>query len=114
MISKKHLSLSKKIYLSESLIPKAGRGVFAAVDINSGEIIEQCPIIKIPAEHVELLRRSELINYYFLWGNKLTEAAIALGFGSIYNNSPEANATYKKKTKELKEKVEKWKKEKLK
>ena len=42
-----------------------------------------------------MLRTSELYNYYFLWGNQ-HDAAIALGFGSLYNHSYEPNATYKK------------------
>lgn len=91
---------SRKIYLSKSLILKAGRGVFAAAYIAKGEVIEQCPIIKIPEKEVPLLRKSELVNYYFLWGIYFNKVAIALGYGSVYNHSYEPNATYKKNMQE--------------
>jgi uncharacterized protein len=91
---------SSRIYLAESHIPKAGRGVFATQHISKGEVIEVCPIIEIPGEQSELLRQSDLINYYFLWGDKLQAIAIALGFGSLYNHSYEPNATYIKLTEE--------------
>jgi uncharacterized protein len=94
---------SPKIYIDDSLIEGAGRGVFAAVDITQNETIELCPIelcpvVIVPEDQVPLLRQTELYNYYFMWGtNEQHHAAgICLGFGSIYNHSYEPNATYKK------------------
>jgi hypothetical protein len=46
---------------------------------------------------VDSLKQSDLLNYYFLWGEELRKVAIALGFGSMYNYSYEPNATYKKR-----------------
>ncbi len=89
----KSLSPSEKIYISDSSIPNAGRGVFASVDIKKGESIEISPIILIPEDQIRHLKDTELLNYYFKWNN---QAGIALGFGSIYNHSYEPNATYKK------------------
>jgi uncharacterized protein len=88
------MKLSKKIYLSESRIDGAGRGIFASEDIKKDEIIEICPVILMKGEGPNL-RKSELYNYYFLW-DKQPDAAIALGFGSLYNHSYTPNATYKK------------------
>ncbi|MDE2025441.1 MAG: SET domain-containing protein-lysine N-methyltransferase [Patescibacteria group bacterium] len=85
---------STKIYIGKSIIPNAGRGVFALVDIKTGEVIEQCPVIEIPQKQVHNVQNSILINYNFAWGNPEDRIAICLGFGSVYNHSYEPNATY--------------------
>ncbi len=109
--------LALKVYLAKSKVPEAGRGVFAAIIIKKGEIIEHCPVIETPVKDYQYLRKTELRNYYFLWnkvkprGNDLwgksskfkirnKRAAITLGYGSLYNHSYNPNATYKKKFKE--------------
>ncbi len=93
---------SSKIYIAESEIDGAGRGVFAAVKINAGEEIELCPVVIVPEDQVPTLRRTELYNYYFMWGTNEEHhaAGICLGFGSIYNHSYSPNATYKKQLSE--------------
>lgn len=58
-------SPATKISIAKSRI--AGRGVFAAKDIKSGELIERCPIIETPLKDYQYLRKTELRNYYFLW-----------------------------------------------
>jgi len=87
---------STKIYVSESKIKNAGRGIFASQDINKNEVIEICPILEVPANDVFNLRESILVNYYFSFDDDPDMLAITLGFGSIYNHSYEPNATYKK------------------
>ncbi len=72
--------------------PAMGRGVHTSQTINAEDIIEVCPIIKIPKEDLALIHKTTLHDYYFLWGDTHDEAAIALGYGSIYNHHPEANA----------------------
>jgi len=96
-----NLVLSSKIYLSNSKIKNAGRGIFAAQNIKKDEVIEICPIILIEEKEVSNLRKTELHNYYFMWGDDKTnhKAAICLGFGSLYNHSYSPNATYHKKKK---------------
>jgi SET domain-containing protein len=89
---------SHKVYLSSSTIPKAGRGVFAACDIQKGELIELCPVFVFPRKDYPLLKKTSLREYYFMWG-KVT-VGVCFGFGSMYNHSYQANATYKKKIKE--------------
>lgn len=39
---------------------------------------------------------TQLYNYYFAWGEASEEAAIALGYGSLYNHSYTPNAKYRK------------------
>lgn len=89
---------SDKIYIAQSSIPKAGRGVFAAKDIKEGEIIEVVPVLVLPRKDYPLVKQTALRNYYFMWG-KVT-VGIAYGFASFYNHSYSAKATYKKKIKE--------------
>lgn len=86
-----------KIYIEDSALPDAGRGVFASSRIEQGELIEQCPIVALPdAKDRDRLRKTGLVNYYFLWGDRRDHAAICLGWGSVYNHSFEPNAKYEK------------------
>jgi SET domain-containing protein len=94
------LPASNKIYISQSKIPKAERGVFARVGIKNGEIIERCPVIIVSRHDTSNLKESILVTYFFYFGKSKERLAIALGFGSIYDHSYEPNATYKIKVKE--------------
>lgn len=69
-----------------------GRGVFTARSINAGDVIEICPIVVIPKAQIAILDRTVLYDYYFLWEDN--NAAIALGYGSLYNHSYSPNAEY--------------------
>lgn len=71
-----------------------GRGVFCTHDISKGSPIEFCPIIKIPKKEVDVIHNTELHDYYFVWGDNDDEAAIALGYGSLYNHSYKPNADF--------------------
>lgn len=76
--------------------PGKGRGVFAQRNFKKGEIIEICPVIVLPAEEIDSLELTQLYNYYFAWGLDSKDAAIALGYGSLYNHSYIPNARYYK------------------
>src|SRR3989338_5982455 len=92
-----HLVPLGKIYIAPSNIALAGRGVFAASNIEKGELIEQCPVIEMMEADIRAtLEGISLRNYYFIWGNERDRAAVALGYGSIYNHSFEPNARYDK------------------
>ena len=73
-----------------------GRGVFAARWFQAGEVIEVCPVIALSSDDVAKLDDTPLYNYYFGWGAENKGAAIALGFGSLYNHSYAPNAAYRK------------------
>ena len=96
----KEIIPTNKIYIGVSRIENAGRGVFAAKLVLKGEIIESCPVVEITEKEVSLLRKTELKNYYFLWGSDLKKVAVCFGFGSLYNHSYSPNATYNKRLKE--------------
>ena len=73
-----------------------GRGVFAQRNFKRGEVIETCPVIVLPPEEIDSLELTQLYNYYFSWGPDSKDAAIALGYGSLYNHSYSPNARYYK------------------
>jgi SET domain-containing protein len=80
------------IYFAPS--EKGGRGVFSAIYISEGTLIEVCPMIVLPEEDFQKIHDSTLHDYYFLWGDDENQCAIALGFGSLYNHDYEPNARY--------------------
>lgn len=91
---------AEKIYIDDSSIHNAGRGVIASASIKKGEVIEICPVVVLLKDQVEIIQNTELTNYYFTWGPEQKAAAIALGYGSLYNHSYAPNATYMKNQKD--------------
>ena len=71
-----------------------GQGVFAARDIEEGEVIEVCPLILFPKSQLANVRATVLDDYYFDWGGEGEWFAFCLGYGSLYNHSYETNAEY--------------------
>lgn len=71
-----------------------GRGVFTTASISEGDLIEVCPVIIIPKLELPVIHKTILHDYYFLWGETLTDCAIALGFGSLYNHELHPNANF--------------------
>lgn len=77
--------------------PHAGRGVFALEPIASGSLIEECPILELSQDELQVLMPTMLGNYFFQWGPAREEGALALGYGSLFNHSFSPNATYIRK-----------------
>ncbi len=75
------------------LVKGKGRGVFARRAILEGEIIERVPVVVLPVADI---KNAEgwvgLAGYCFYWGDG--KAALALGYGSLYNHSFLPNARY--------------------
>ncbi len=86
---------SEKIYVADSNIAGAGRGVFARSNMQKGETIEVCPVIEVPAGDPSNAPDGLLITYFYYFGRRKDRALIVLGFGSIYNHSVLPNASYK-------------------
>jgi hypothetical protein len=74
--------------------PNKGRGVVADGSFLAGQTIERCPVLVIPASEAPSIRDTRLAHYYFEWGDDCKQAAIALGYGSLYNHSYSPNARY--------------------
>lgn len=70
-----------------------GRGVFTTSTLQSGVVIESCPVIVIPQNQFPLINQTKLHDYYFAWGKN---GALLLGFGSLYNHSDHPNAKVEK------------------
>ena len=87
-----------KVYIAKSKVKNAGRGIFAIHNLKRGEVIECCPVLVLPRKDYLLVKRTELRNYYFMWGK--STSAVCFGYGSIYNHSYKPNATYRKRIKE--------------
>lgn len=80
------LNPSRRIYLKNS--GEAGRGVFAAEDIKSGEIVEESPYILIREEMVD-----PVLGTYVFGGPPGYDMlrCIVLGYGSLFNHSYSPN-----------------------
>ncbi|MGB3799329.1 MAG: SET domain-containing protein [Lewinella sp.] len=78
------------IYVRPS--PLGGRGVFTAQDIEEGTVVELAPVIILSAEDRVTIHGTALHDYYFLWAGE--GAAIALGYGSLYNHASEGNLDF--------------------
>lgn len=74
----------------------SGRGVFASQAYKPGDTIEVCPIIRLTEADRRAIDSTSLYSYYYSWGEDSSEAAIALGYGSLYNHSYNPNAQYTK------------------
>jgi len=69
-----------------------GRGVFAVDGANTGDVVERCPVIVIPADERDAVEDSVLGHYCYEWVDG--DGALALGFGSLYNHSGDPNAEF--------------------
>lgn len=79
-----------KVYVDKS--PVHGWGVFAACEINVGDIIEECPVMTLPIKKGE--STPLLIDYRFNWpqGVEWDEQVLPFGYGGLYNHNDNANA----------------------
>jgi uncharacterized protein len=69
-----------------------GRG---GAPIKKKDLIEICPVIVMKKGEIEILDKTTLYDYYFLWGDEPDQlSAIALGYGSLYNHFAPSNADY--------------------
>lgn len=82
-------------------VPGKGRGVFATEDIPAGTEIERVPVLLMPEDDALNDVCSDLLSHYvFEWEEGVV--ALALGFGSMYNHSYDANARYDDEGKQTK------------
>lgn len=77
----------KKLYAE--VVPEKGFGVFSFEKIGAGDLIECSPVIIIPENQIY---KTILNEYFFVWNDK--DAALALGFGSLFNHSSKPNAIF--------------------
>ena len=80
------------LYIMETA--RRGRGVFTTEAILAGTTIEIAPVIVLNHADRAVVDTTLLHDYIFEWGVDEKEAAVALGYASIYNHSVDANCTY--------------------
>ena len=80
------------LYIMETA--ERGRGVFTNEAIPEGTTIEIAPVIVLNAADRAVVDATLLHDYIFEWGEDEREAAVALGYVSIYNHSVDANCKY--------------------
>lgn len=73
-----------------------GRGVFATLSYKVGDLVEVSPVIVLSSCETSRIDETILYNYYYSWGSNDDQAAIALGYGSLFNHSYTPNAKYVK------------------
>ena len=71
-----------------------GRGVFCNRDILEGELIENCPVVIIPAEEFAALSATALMDYSFYFNKEENTLSLTMGFGSMYNHRQYPNTVY--------------------
>jgi hypothetical protein len=77
-----------------SKTPPRGRGVIAIKSFRKGDIIEIAPVIVFPPDNDDFIGGSKLNGYIYKWGPRNRFSALAMGCGSFYNHSYDANAKY--------------------
>jgi len=71
-----------------------GRGVFAERDIESGSVIETCPVLVLdPVADINYIEKTSLNHYTYMWpyrdlsGRAIKTQAVVFGLGSMFNHS---------------------------
>jgi len=83
------MGLRPSEYIEVRQIPGKGRGVIARKMIPKGTIFEKAPVLLVKWDTINT---SILADYAYVWVGDT--AAIALGYGSLYNHSFKPNARY--------------------
>ena len=78
-------------------VGRCGRGVFARTSIKKGAVIEVCPVIIISKKDYKDIAKTVVASYVFCWGKNDSLAALALGFGGLYNQAVCPNAEFSKR-----------------
>lgn len=71
-----------------------GLGVFSLQDFEIETVIEISPVLVFDSKDIEKLEQTILYNYIFEWGEDKLQAAIGLGYVSMYNHSYASNCEY--------------------
>ena len=83
------MSFKQSEWVKVKKVKGKGRGVFARRFIPEGTVIEKVPVLVMPEEEAYV---GLLADYVFEWGKGTV--AVALGYGSLYNHSYDANCRY--------------------
>ena len=71
-----------------------GRGVSTRQALKAGSLVEVCPVLVLSPQDTAHIVQTKLYDYYFEWNDDAQSSALALGYGSLYNHSYQANLSY--------------------
>jgi len=71
-----------------------GRGVVATRTYRKGDVIDESPVLVIPARDWPHVEQTVLSDHCFRWGEQDEDAALILGVCQLCNHSYEPNARY--------------------
>ncbi len=71
-----------------------GLGVFTAVNLEPGTLVEVSPVIQMSSDERKLLDQTRLHDYIFEWGHNKDQCCMALGYVPLYNHSFRSNCEY--------------------
>jgi SET domain-containing protein len=74
--------------------PKGGRGVFTTKTIPANTVIEISPVLVFSKADRKKIETSKLFHYVFEWGETRKQAALGMGYISMYNHDYNANCVY--------------------
>lgn len=89
----KNILIHPALYVKE--VEEKGWGVFPSVDLSAGTLIERSPVLVLDEQESALANKTALHDYLFSWkeGGR-ARTAVAWGYLSLYNHSPESNCAY--------------------
>lgn len=79
------------LYLGQSHITGAGKGVFTKIDISKDQTVEKACIVKIPVKNTD---DTPLSDYVFSNPYNKRENFVVFGYGSMYNHSDDPSIHY--------------------
>lgn len=71
-----------------------GRGVFTSKGITADTVVEVSPVIVLSKSDRKIVEETMLYFYLFEWGNRRNQAALGLGYVSMYNHDALSNCEY--------------------
>ena len=85
------LHVATKLAVGESSVPGAGRGVFLTADVAEGEVLEECHYVSLDETNFVVIDKALQDRVFLL---PPATNAYVMGFGMIYNTSPEPNVRW--------------------
>ena len=73
-----------------------GRGVVAGRRFSAGEVVDEAPVVVVPAREWPMLQGTVLSRYCFEWDESTGSVAVALGRASLFNHSYTPNVATEK------------------
>ena len=74
------------IFVNDSRIPMAGKGVFAKRSFKKGEIVSISPVTILPKHSVEAMKEKSLLINYCMWSNGSDACLFPFGMAGLMNH----------------------------